>query len=441
MSAVKHYSRNPLKLSQPAGAALAFLGVENAVPLIHGSQGCTAFNVVLFVRHFREPIPIQTTAMNEVTTILGGEENLEEAILNIVKRANPAMIGICSTGLTETKGDDLSGFLVNFRKNHPELENVALVYASTPDYTKGLEEGWRRTAMAMVSQLAAPGTERTLKRINLFVGSHLTPGDIEELRELSEAFGLEPVVFPDLSSSFSGNMMGDAYLPATSGGTTVDAIRGLGSAEVTIAFGEQMRDAAAQLETKTGVPYVVFRRLSGLAGVDEFVDFLVRFSGKTVPAKILRQRESLMDAMLDCHFYFSGKTALIGAENDLLYDLGLFLADCGCTIEGVTTDASPESFDAPALQTVVTGDLDELEKKSSGADLLLTNSHGDHIAKATGLPHYRIGYPVYDRLGNHHLASAGYRGSRRLLYDLANLMYEREVRHHVDHGERDRSDR
>ena len=44
---------NPLKLSQPVGGALAFMGVRGAMPLLHGSQGCTSFGLVLFVRHFR----------------------------------------------------------------------------------------------------------------------------------------------------------------------------------------------------------------------------------------------------------------------------------------------------------------------------------------------------------------------------------------------------
>ena len=72
----KACSVNPLKMSAPIGAALAFLGLDKCMPLMHGSQGCTAFGLVLFVRHFRETIPLQTTAMNEVTTILGGLDNL-----------------------------------------------------------------------------------------------------------------------------------------------------------------------------------------------------------------------------------------------------------------------------------------------------------------------------------------------------------------------------
>ena len=106
----KQCTVNPLKMSQPIGAALAFMGVEGSMPLLHGSQGCTSFGLVLFVRHFREAIPMQTTAMSEVATVLGGFDNVEQAILNIASRAKPGFIGICTTGIAEIKGDDLNGF-------------------------------------------------------------------------------------------------------------------------------------------------------------------------------------------------------------------------------------------------------------------------------------------------------------------------------------------
>ncbi len=113
---------NPLKMSQPLGGALAFLGVKSCMPLLHGSQGCTSFGLVLFVRHFREAIPMQTTAMSEVATVLGGYENVEQAVVTIASRANPAIIGICSTGVTEIKGDDVDGFMKLIRQSHPELD-------------------------------------------------------------------------------------------------------------------------------------------------------------------------------------------------------------------------------------------------------------------------------------------------------------------------------
>src|SRR3974390_359398 len=102
---------NPLKMSQPIGGAFAFMGLRGAMPLLHGSQGCTAFGLTLFVRHFKEAVPLQSPAMSEVAPVLGGYENVEKAVLNIYNRTKPEIIGICSTGVTETKGNDAEGYL------------------------------------------------------------------------------------------------------------------------------------------------------------------------------------------------------------------------------------------------------------------------------------------------------------------------------------------
>jgi nitrogenase molybdenum-iron protein NifN len=102
---------------------------------MHGSQGCTSFGLVLLVRHFKEAIPLQTTAMNEVTTIHGRLRQHREAASAQHPQActSPALVAICSTGLTETKGDDVHGYIwLTARKRHPELADTAIVYVSTP---------------------------------------------------------------------------------------------------------------------------------------------------------------------------------------------------------------------------------------------------------------------------------------------------------------------
>ena len=172
---------NPLKMSAPLGGAMAFMGLDGCLPLLHGSQGCTAFGLVLLVRHYREGIPFQTTAMNEVTTIMGGLDNLEQAILNIATRAKPKVIGICSTGLVETRGEDIPGDMRLIRARHPELADTALIFASTPDYVGGMEEGWGRAVAAMIDALVPEkkGRVKTQRgKINLLAGCHLTPGDL-----------------------------------------------------------------------------------------------------------------------------------------------------------------------------------------------------------------------------------------------------------------------
>jgi nitrogenase molybdenum-iron protein NifN len=411
---------NPLKMSQPIGAALAFLGLDRCLPLLHGSQGCTAFGLVLFVRHFRETIPLQTTAMNEVTTILGGMDNIEQALVNIHKRAQPAVIGLCSTGLTETKGDDVEGFLKLIREKHPELAGMEVVFVSTPDYSGAFQDGWSLAVTRMIEQFARPPEVHTPWQVNILPGCHLTPGDLEEIREMAEAFGLYPVILPDLSGSLDGHIP-ESFLPTTLGGTKLGEIRGMGESVLTIAIGEQMRPAAEALKKIAGVPFRLLNKLTGLKACDELIALLAKVSENEVPAKYQRQRSQLLDAMLDGHFHFGRRKIAIAAEPDLLYALSTWFAEMGAEIQcAITTTQSPLLEHVPGNEVVI-GDLEDLERAAAGCDLLVTHSHGRQAAQRLGIPLFRAGIPTFDRLGGAHRVSVGYRGTRDLIFEVANV--------------------
>ena len=318
---------NPLKMSQPLGASFAFLGLDACMPVMHGSQGCTSFGLVLLVRHFKEAIPLQTTAMNEVTSILGGYDNIEAALLNIRKRASPKIIAICSTGLTETKGDDVDGYIVTVRKRKPELNDTEIVYVSTPDYVGAFEDGYKHAITAIVRALVQPLPVKA-DQITLLPGSHLSPADIDELREIIQSFGLSVIVLPDISGSLDGHIAPD-WRGTTLGGATVEDIRAAGASSFTMGVGEQTREGAEALREIAGTSLEIFERLTGLEVNDRFLQRLAQLSGKPVPAKYRRQRSQLLDAMLDGHFYTGGVKVAIGAEPDLLLAVGGLLHDMG----------------------------------------------------------------------------------------------------------------
>ena len=425
---------NPLKMSQPIGGAFAFLGLRGAMPLLHGSQGCTSFGLTLFVRHFKEAVPMQTTAMSEVATVLGGYENVEQAILNIYNRQKPEIIGICSTGVTETKGDDVEGYLKLIREKHPQLANYPLVYVSTPDFKDAFQDGWEKVVARLVETLVEvpkEGARRDPARVNVLPGCHLTPGDIEELRTMLEDFGLEPSFLPDLGGSLDGHIP-EEFTPTTIGGIGVDEIATLGRAAWTIAIGAQMRRAAEALQAKTGTPFRLFERLCGLLPNDEFMTFLSEISGRPVPAKYRRQRGQLADAMLDAHFQIGGRKLAIGAEPDLLFDLSSMLHDMGAqVVVAVTTTQSPVLERMPTDEVLI-GDLEDLENlaRDRGCELMMTHSHGRQAAARLKIPFYRVGFPMFDRLGAGHLLSVGYRGTRDLIFTIANLVIaDREDNH------------
>lgn len=422
---------NPLKMSQPLGASYAFLGMNRCMPVMHGSQGCTSFGLVLLVRHFREAIPLQTTAMNEVTSILGGLDNLEKAILNIRERAKPDLIAICSTGLTETKGEDVDGHLALIRQRHPELADTAIVYVSTPDYNDAFQDGWAKAVLATIKALVPRSAAKNPTQVNLLAGCHLTPADIEELRDIIESFGLSAIVLPDVSGSLDGHIP-ETFSPTTMGGTTLAELQSMGTSAATLVVGEQMRACAEELERITGVPNLLFERLTGLAENDRFLATLAQLSGMPVPARQRRLRSQLQDAMLDGHFFFGGKKVAIAAEPDLLFALAMWLHEMGCEIAAaVTTTASPLLGRLP-LAEVLLGDLEDLERGAQGCDLMITHSHGRQAAARLQIPFHRAGLPMFDRLGAGHKLSVGYRGTRGLIFEIGNLFLAHPHEVHPD---------
>jgi nitrogenase molybdenum-iron protein NifN len=396
------------------------MGMNRCMPVMHGSQGCTSFGLVLLVRHFREAIPLQTTAMNEATTIMGGYDNVEKAVLNIRERARPDLIAICSTGLTETKGDDVGAYLTLIRQRHPQLSDTALVYVSTPDYVGAFQDGWARAVTALVEALVERSAERTPGQVNVLPGCHLTPGDIEEVREIIESFGLRPIVLPDVSGSLDGHMS-DEFSPTTMGGATLAEAASMGKSLVTLALGEQMRPCAEALEKKAGVPFAVFQRLTGLAANDQFIAELSRISGVPVPAKYRRQRSQLQDAMLDAHFFIGGKRVVIGAEPDLLWTLAMSLSELGARIVAAVTTTQSPLLELVPTEEVLIGDLEDLERQAKDCDLMITHSHGRQAAERLHIPFHRAGLPLFDRLGAGHRMTVGYRGTREFLFEIGNI--------------------
>jgi nitrogenase molybdenum-iron cofactor biosynthesis protein NifN len=420
----KSVAVNPLKQSQPLGAALAFLGLKGIMPLFHGSQGCTAFAKVMLVRHFREAIPLSTTAMTEVSTILGGEENIEQAILTLVEKSKPTIIGLCTTGLTETRGDDMTGILQSIRKRHPELYDLPIVFVSTPDFRGALQDGFAATVESIVKELPRSGETRP-NQITLLMGSAFAPGDVEEIKEIIAAFGLQAIAVPDLALSLDGHL-DDDYKTVTSGGTSLAELREIGSSVYTLALGESMRNAAIALEKQFGIPYEVFPSLSNLDAIDSFLEGLADLSGLPVPAKYRRQRSQLQDAMLDTHFFFGRKQVALALEPDLLWSIVHFLQSMGTEVQAAVTTTKSPLLDQLPIASVTIGDLEDFEQSAAGADLLIGNSNAAGTSRRLGIPLYRMGFPIFDRLGNGHRCTVGYRGMMQLLFDLGNLFLEQE---------------
>jgi len=411
---------NPQKNSPALGATMAYLGINNMLGLLHGAQGCSTFIRLQLSRHYKESIPLNATAMSEDSAIFGGWENLKKGIGRVIEKFNPEVVGVMTTGLTETMGDDVGSAIKQFREEHPEHDNVPIIWASTPDYCGSMQEGYAATVEAIVSTLAEGG-DTIPGQINLLPGAHLTPADVEELKELVESFGLKVLTVPDISNAMDGHI--DDFVSALStGGITLSDIKKAGRSCATIYVGDSLAKGALKLKEKFGIPAYGFTSLTGLGESDRFMQVLAEISGNPIPDKHRRWRSRLMDAMVDSHYQFGTKKVALALEADNLKTLVGFLADMGCEIQAALSATRTRGLDALPSKNVFVGDLEDLETAAIGADLIVANSNGRQAANKLKIgAHLRAGLPVFDRLGAHQKVWVGYRGTLNLLFETANL--------------------
>jgi nitrogenase molybdenum-cofactor synthesis protein NifE len=412
---------NPLKHSQVLGAAMAFQGIHRAAPVIHGAQGCNFLAKVLLTKHFREPISLVSTKLFTEDVVMGSEGNVGATIEGIAAKSRPDVIGLLTTGLSAVKGDDISGVVKELQLKHPETR---FFHVSTPDYGGGLESGYAKAVEEMLGLAGAgyrssPSPQHVShegKTINVLAGSHLTPADFTELREIIEAFGLRPLIVPDLSA-LDGSRQG--FSPLAVGGTTVSDIARMDASEFTIAVGLSLEKAAEGLKERFGIEYRVFEGLAGLEDTNAFMGTLAALSGRRVPERYERQRRMLVDGMRDAHLLYGKKKICLALEPDLSIQFSKWLDEMGAEVSLSVLPNPASSEERIRSAEVRVGDLFSIE---GDFDLLVSNSNAADTAERLGTELYQAGFPVYKIFGNTTKVTIGYRGTLAAISEVANAL-------------------
>ncbi len=427
---------NACKLCRPLGAALAFRGIEGAVPFLHGSQGCATYMRRYVISHFREPMDIASSSLGEKHAIYGGGPNLKQGLRNVLGKYHPRLIGVATTCLTETIGDDVPGIVREFRQENAAGELPAIVTVATPSYGGTHMEGFHAAVRAVVEQLAEQVPPH--RGVGLLPG-FVSPADIRYLREILADFDLVGTILPDISDTLDGPALED-YEKIPWGGTPLEAIRTLGGARAALECGrtlDALPTAGKLLAERFGVPLHSLGLPVGLRESDALFAALEEVSGRPVPECHARERGRLLDAMVDGHKYVFGKKAVIYGEEDLAVGLASFLAEIGVrpvlvasggksgrlaeAVAALTADILPEP---PRVLDGV--DFYEIAEAAEvlQPDILLGHSKGYHLARRWGVPLLRVGFPIHDRFGGPRVLHVGYRGAQQLLDRLVNALLE-----------------
>lgn len=434
---------NPCKMCMPLGVATAMYGIKNAISILHGSQGCSTYIRRHMATHYNEPVDIASSSLTEQGTVYGGEENLIKGLCNLMELYHPDVVGVGTSCLAETIGEDLDRIIDNFYKEHPEHENVVIIPVQSAGYAGTQAEGYMKALHAIVSKVPMDTTPNDT--INV-ITSYISPEDTRFLKKAFAEFGLQITLLPDLSENLDGGL-GKRYERLPHGGTSIDQIRHMAGAKMTIELCELESEYSPgrYLFERYGVPYKRLALPVGLRATDAFYAYLASSSNPmekehqrgTGYQRGLRSR--YLDAMVDSHKYNSSGRVVIFGEPEFVVSSVRLCEENGIMPVVVATGSKcpmlkqqiEESVEGLAKRYLVPGytimdDTDfkriEEQAKEQKANLLLGNSDGRRIEEDLHIPLVRRGFPIHDRVGGQRLKMLGYEGSLQLLDELTNAL-------------------
>ena len=434
-------TQNACKLCSPLGAALVFKGISGAIPLLHGSQGCSTYIRRYLISHFKEPIDIACSNFGEQTAIFGGGANIKLALDNIIVQYSPAMIGVATTCLAETIGDDVPMFIHQFKESNRDKTLPPIVNVSTPSYAGTHMQGFHRAVAAVIRALAENNKkEVNEKTVNLFPGM-VSPADLRYLKDIVADFGLKGMILPDYSKTLDGDLWAE-YQRIPGGGTPVEDIVAAGGAAVSIEMGaalaKEKNTAATYLNTQFDVSAYRLGMPIGIRETDRFLLALSEISGAPIPVRYEEERGRLLDALVDGHKYVNNLRVVVYGEADLLAGLVSFMSEVGiipviCATGDNRGSLSPviEQIVEPRLlekiQVIEGADFVDIEGavKQAQPDMIIGHSKGYSLSRRLGIPLVRIGFPVHDRVGGSRMLHLGYQGTQSLFDRIANTVLER----------------
>ena len=429
---------NPCKACTPLGAALAFHGIEGAVCLLHGSQGCSTYIRRYLISHFKEPLDVASTNFSEHSAVFGGRDNFVSALANLDRQYHPSLIGVATTCLAETMGEDLSLYLHALRKDGMDLPPVVTV--STAAYRGTHADGFHDAVRSLVTQLADPAAEGPGPGVLVFAPL-VSPADLRALKGWLADFGLAGALVPDWSDTLDGGPWQE-YTPLPPGGTPLAVLKSSPRALVWIEPGVLLASAEStagtELQAQFGVPGHRMPWPLGVRASDRWFALLSELSGQAMPPALAQERARLIDSLIDGHKVVSGLRVAVFGEEDLVVALAVFLAEIGARVVAVATGgnsgrltkALEDSLEVEALEGLrIFDDSDffDLEKGLLGTevDLLVGNSKGYKLATTLGVPLVRVGFPVHDRFGGARIRLLGYTGAQALFDTLMNAVLEK----------------
>lgn len=427
---------NPCKMCMPMGAVSAFCGLKNCMSILHGSQGCATYIRRHMATHYNDPVDIASSSLTEEGTVFGGEENLIKGLENLIALYHPEVIGVATTCLAETIGEDVGAIIQKFYDTHEDA-GVKIINVASAGYGGTQYEGFFRALRAIVAQTEMDPTPNG--RINI-ITPMISPADDRRLRNLLDSMKIDYILLPDLSENLDG-VHAEQYERLKGGGTSLRDIAQMAGAAFTIElsmFIEEEQSPAKYLSDTYGVPYRQMALPVGLRDTDAFLEMLAVLGGQK-PESLVQTRGRYLDAMVDSHKHCAEGRAAIFGEPDFVYSMTRLCCENGIVpVVAATGSACPGFQEAlePEIRrcadrlfvenTVIADDCDfakiETLCRELGVNVMIGSSDGRRVSHKLGIALVRCAFPIHDRVGGQRVETVCYEGSLSILDQIANVL-------------------
>ncbi|GFZ34577.1 nitrogenase cofactor biosynthesis protein NifB [Clostridium zeae] len=428
---------NPCKMCMPMGAVLAFKGIEKNMVILHGSQGCSTYIRRHMATHYNEPIDIASSALTENGTVYGGSSNLKSGLKNMIKLYNPTTIGVMTTCLAETIGEDIKRIINEFYEEEGlELKDkLKIIPVPTPGYGGTHEEGYYRALRAILENLCKPKKKEKNGKINIICGN-LNPGDVRNIKEALNKFKISYTLLPDVSLNLDMPYINE-YSRLNPGGTKISDIEDMGNAVATIEMGVTVDEALSPgvyLRNEFDIPLFRCGLPIGLRNTDIFLKLVSKVMLEDIPKELIEDRGRHLDYMIDNHKHNGEARAAIYGEAELALSLVKLCKENGIEPRIIATGAKNpifidlvrEELKDISKEYILLDDTDfetiEKYSKELEVNVMLGNSDGRRIAEKLHIEIVRVGFPVHDRVGAQRKITTLYNGTSNLIDEIANVI-------------------
>ncbi|PLX82725.1 MAG: nitrogenase molybdenum-iron protein subunit beta [Desulfuromonas sp.] len=426
---------NPAHACQPLGAQMVATSFEGSLPFVHGSQGCASYFRSTFSRHYREPAAATCDAMTEDGAVFGGQNNLFEGLENAYALYKPKMMPVYTTCMPEVIGDDLTAFIKNAKQKEMVPEELPIPYANTPSFNGTHIHGYDAMLRSILQDLTQDQKieGKCTGKLNLIPGFDGNVGNLREYKRICELMDIPYTMLADSSDVFDSGCDGEYKLYA--GGTKIEDAAECINGKATISLqkystANTMKFINAEFSGDKEVMPLPF----GVKKTDELILKLSELFDKPVPEALKKERALAVDAMTDAHQYLHGRKFAVAGDPDYLLGIVSFLLEMGAIPHHVLCSRATKKFkkEMDALlesspfgegcTCYINKDLWHMRSLlvTDPVDGIIGDTHAKWAARDAGIPLFRIGFPIIDRVNLHRSPVVGYQGAINMLTMIAN---------------------